>query len=125
MIPIDSIDAWALTSPWARKHMVEQDLIISRAMIEIFSDLFLQNELRMRGGTALSKLHFPNPIRFSEDIDLVRSTRGPIGEYINSLRKALAPWLGKFTYTSNRFGVKLFFKVPAEVDSSHIIRLKV
>ena len=125
MIPIDSIDAWAHHAPWATQPMVEQDLIISRAMIEIFSDLFLQNELRMRGGTALSKLHFPEPIRYSEDIDLVRSTRGPIGEYIDSLRNALVPWLGKFSYTRNQFGIKLFFKVPAEVVSNHTIRIKV
>jgi predicted nucleotidyltransferase component of viral defense system len=42
---------------------VEQDLIISRALVELFGDHFLRGELRFRGGTALNKLHFPRPQR--------------------------------------------------------------
>jgi hypothetical protein len=36
---------------------VEQDLIVSRALIELFGDPMLAQELRFRGGTALHKLH--------------------------------------------------------------------
>lgn len=37
--------------------MVEQDLIISRALVAIFSDDFLASQLAFRGGTALHKLY--------------------------------------------------------------------
>ncbi|MDA8363981.1 MAG: nucleotidyl transferase AbiEii/AbiGii toxin family protein, partial [Gammaproteobacteria bacterium] len=76
MIPQDYITAWNSVVPWAIQRQVEQDLIISRALVAIFSDPFLRGELRFRGGTALHKLHFPTPLRYSEDIDLVRTTAG-------------------------------------------------
>jgi len=40
----------------------------------MFGDPFLREQLRFRGGTALNKLHFPQPLRYSEDIDLTRTT---------------------------------------------------
>ncbi|MFS8037567.1 nucleotidyl transferase AbiEii/AbiGii toxin family protein [Xanthobacter sp. AM11] len=43
----------------------------------IFADAELHEALRFRGGTALNKLHFPAPLRYSEDIDLVRTSCGP------------------------------------------------
>lgn len=73
MIPMMNIIAWSQTAPWAETRQVEQDLIISRALVEIFSDPILRKQLRFRGGTALNKLHFPTPLRYSEDIDLVRT----------------------------------------------------
>jgi len=70
LIPRDYITEWRQHAPWTEDGQVEQDLIISRAVIELFSDEFLAEELRFRGGTALNKLHFPEPLRYSEDIDL-------------------------------------------------------
>jgi hypothetical protein len=67
MIPQDYITAWSRIAPWANQRQVEQDLIISRTIVTIFSDPFLRGELRFRGGTALNKLHFPTPLRYSED----------------------------------------------------------
>lgn len=67
MIPSMHIIAWSDVAPWAEPRQVEQDLIISRALVELFSDDFLKEELRFRGGTALHKLHFPRPFRYSED----------------------------------------------------------
>lgn len=78
MIPMMNIIAWSNVVPWAEQRQVEQDLIISRAIIELFSEPFLSEQLRFRGGTALNKLHFPAPIRNSEDIDLVPTATGPI-----------------------------------------------
>jgi len=43
----------------------------------LFNDPFLRDEIRFRGGTALNKLHFPKPLRYSEDIDLTRTKEGP------------------------------------------------
>ena len=79
---------------WADQRQVEQDLIISRALVEIFSDAMLCDALRIRGGTALNKLHFQAPLRYSEDIDLVRTSAGLIGPILDRLRVALEPWLG-------------------------------
>ena len=69
MIPQDYITAWNRRAPWASQRQVEQDLIISRALVALFSDPVLRGQLRFRGGTALNKLHFPAPLRYSEDID--------------------------------------------------------
>ena len=79
MIPTQNIVAWGNVAPWTEARQIEQDLIISRALVEIFSDPILRDALRFRGGTALNKLHFPAPLRYSEDIDLVRTSHGPIG----------------------------------------------
>lgn len=55
MIPAAHITAWANVAPWAEMAQIEQDLIISRAIIDLFSDDFLRRELRFRGGTALAR----------------------------------------------------------------------
>ena len=123
MIPHMNIVAWSNIAPWASFRQVEQDLIISRAVIEIFNDDYLREELRFRGGTALNKLHFPTPLRYSEDIDLVRTTKGPIKEVICRLRETLEPWLGEAEYESSKVAPKLLFRVPAEEEGQ--LRLKV
>ena len=71
-----NIIAWGNIAPWAEQRQIEQDLIISRAIVDIFSDQYLREQLRFRGGTALNKLHFSSPIRYSEDIDLVHGRTG-------------------------------------------------
>lgn len=53
MIPIAQIIEWQNVAPWADNMQVEQDLILSRIIIEIFSDPLLNKELAFRGGTAL------------------------------------------------------------------------
>ena len=63
---------------WVTSEMVEQDLIICCALISIFSDEFLASQLAFRGGTALHKLYLQPQPRYSEDIDLVQITPGPI-----------------------------------------------
>ena len=73
MIPAMNIIAWGHVAPWAEQRQIEQDLVISRALVEMFSDAFLREELLFRGGTALNKLHFPEPFRYSEDIDLAHA----------------------------------------------------
>ena len=41
MIPIAQITQWRTKAPWTDDLQVEQDLILSRIMVEIFSDPFL------------------------------------------------------------------------------------
>lgn len=125
MIPSLNIVAWSRHAPWAEPRQVEQDLIISRAVIEIFSDPFLNTELRFRGGTALNKLHFPVPLRYSEDIDLVRTTAGPIGPILDQVRVVLEPWLGNGQFDQSPVAPKLKFRVSAEDQPDVPIRLKV
>ena len=125
MIPSLNIVAWGTTVPWAEPRQIEQDLIISRAIIALFTDSFLAGELRFRGGTALNKLHFPKALRYSEDIDLVRSTGGPIGPVLDHARLALQPWLGQGSFEQSPVAPKLIFKVPAEDNPAARIRLKV
>lgn len=126
MIPALNIIAWSRTTPWAESRQVEQDLIIARALVELFSDPFLRAELRFRGGTALNKLHFPKPLRYSEDIDLVRTTAGPIGPVLDRIRDILVPWLGKARFDQSDVAPKLRFRVESEDKSSGaMIRLKV
>jgi predicted nucleotidyltransferase component of viral defense system len=123
MIPRMHVIAWGSVAPWAEPRQIEQDLVISRAIIDIFSDSFLRGQLRFRGGTALNKLHFPSPIRYSEDIDLVRTTSGGIGPILDRVRERLCPWLGKATFDQSPVAPKLKFRVQAEDGGQ--IRLKI
>jgi hypothetical protein len=45
MIPRDYVTAWRVKVPWVEDSQVEQDLIISRALVEIFSDRELASNL--------------------------------------------------------------------------------
>lgn len=125
MIPAQNIVAWGNVVPWADQRQVEQDLIISRALVEIFSDEMLCDALRTRGGTALNKLHFPAPLRYSEDIDLVRTSAGPIGPILDRLRVVLEPWLGRAQFDQSAVAPKFRFRVEAEDGSGVPIRLKI
>jgi hypothetical protein len=57
MIPQDFISEWKKAAPWPENDHVEQDLIICRALVEIFSHPDRADNLAFRGGTALFKLH--------------------------------------------------------------------
>ena len=60
MISRPYIAQWREYAPWKEFAQVEQDLIISRALVAIFADDFLRENLAFRGGTALHKLYL-NP----------------------------------------------------------------
>lgn len=94
MIPRLTLTAWRSKAPWPFDALVEQDLVISRALVEIFRDPLIQSSLAFRGGTALHKLWAPVPGRYSEDIDLVQIDAGPIGPLLDAIRATLDPWLG-------------------------------
>ena len=90
MIPINDIRAWSNIVPWVNDEQIEQDLVISRSMIEIFSDDYLASQLAFRGGTAIHKLFLQPQPRYSEDIDLVQKESGPIKEIITRIQNKLA-----------------------------------
>ncbi len=85
MIPKAYIDAWRAKAPWTESSQVEQDLVISRAVVEIFSNDFLKKNLAFRGGTALHKLYLNPQARYSEDIDLVQVKSGNIKPILQAI----------------------------------------
>ncbi len=93
MIAPPYIAEWRQSFPWALDSQVEQDLIISRALIDIFANGELAEALAFRGGTALHKLYLHPAARYSEDIDLVQIRQEPIGQTLEKLRSVLeAKW---------------------------------
>lgn len=125
MIPHMNILAWQERAPWINDAQIEQDLILSRILVELFSDEFLRQELAFRGGTALHKLFFNYPLRYSEDIDLVRTGVGPIGKIIDVLREKLDPWLGKSIRESKERGFKIYYKFATEIQPIIPMRIKI
>ncbi|AGY58010.1 nucleotidyl transferase AbiEii/AbiGii toxin family protein [Gloeobacter kilaueensis] len=123
MIPAQNIIAWSGQAPWAEQRQVEQDLIISRALVALFGDSFLAQQLRFRGGTALNKLHLPKPLRYSEDIDLVRTTGGPIRPVLDHVHDVLDPWLGQPKFDQSPVAPK--FRYVIEGEDKTPIRLKI
>lgn len=125
MIPHDYITAWRKHAPWVQDFQVEQDLVISRALAEIFSHEHLRDALAFRGGTALYKLHLKPAARYSEDIDLVQTKAEPAGPTMEALRKVLDPWLGKPQWKQTEGRVTFVYRFDSE-DTPHIpLRLKV
>ena len=39
MIPYNTITAWGVTHPWITREQVEQDLLLSKAIIDIYTTL--------------------------------------------------------------------------------------
>lgn len=125
MIPQAHITAWRATAPWADDAQVEQDLVLSRTTVEIFTDPELSGSLALRGGTALNKLFIQPPSRYSEDIDLVQAKPGAIGDVLNALRRRLDPWLGRPKRSSSEASVTLVYRFESEVPPVRPLRLKI
>ncbi len=122
MIPKDFITEWRRRAPWVGDHQVEQDLVISRALVELFRRPSIANSFAFRGGTALYKLHIRPAARYSEDIDLVQTTAQGIGPALDAIHEALDSWLGKpqWKQSEGRVTVQYLFAsedVPAFVSS--------
>ena len=85
MIPYDTITAWGVSHPWPSREQIEQDMLLSKAIVDIFTNEMLAKELIFRGGTALHKIILPQPNRYSEDLDFVRTSAGGIGDIMKEL----------------------------------------
>ena len=75
MIPQANITAWRAVAPWADDAQVEQDLVLTRAVIELFSDPDLSQSFALRGGTALHKLMLDAPVSGMTKIRLALDIR--------------------------------------------------
>ena len=89
MIPKPYISQWRRFAPWKQFSQIEQDLVISRALVELFSDEYLKEHLAFRGGTALHKLYLHPAARYSEDIDLVQIKPGPIKPILRRISEVI------------------------------------
>lgn len=125
MISKRYITQWFQHVSWTSFAQVEQDLVISKALIELFKNEFLKESLVFRGGTALNKLFFNPGLRYSEDIDLVQFKAGPSGEIMTSIHQILDPWLGKPKYKQTQGRVTFYYKFETENAPVKTMKLKV
>jgi predicted nucleotidyltransferase component of viral defense system len=93
--------------------MIEQDLILSRALVELYNNPTVKTSLVFRGGTALNKLYIRPPARYSEDIDLVQIKAEPIGPTIDAIRSVLDSWLGAPKRKLTERSAKLIYRYTA------------
>ena len=124
MIPSAYLQEWTARAPWPDLRQVEQDLIICRALCDLFNTPELKGKVAFRGGTALHKLLFAQPLRYSEDIDLVQTQAEPIGSTVDAIREALS-WLGNCKREQAGHSIHLVFRYAPEADASTQLKLKV
>lgn len=124
MIPQAAIIEWSNNVPWQSNEQVEQDLVICRALVEIFNDDFLANSLAFRGGTALHKLYLQPQPRYSDDIDLVQIRAEPIKETIVRLQDRLS-FLGQGAVDQKQANNTLWFRFDSEIPPIQKLRLKI
>jgi predicted nucleotidyltransferase component of viral defense system len=123
MIAKPYIAKWQEHAPWKDFSQVEQDLVISRTLVEIFSDDFLREHLAFRGGTALHKLYLNPAPRYSEVIDLVQIKQGPIKPIMERLGEVIT-FFEEDRKTQNRgHGIKALYRFTAEYEEIRM-RLK-
>jgi predicted nucleotidyltransferase component of viral defense system len=77
---------WRTRVPWTSPENVEQDLVLSRLIIEFANHPLLGDDLVFRGGTCFHKLWLDRPWRYSEDLDYVRRNEGSVGDVLDAIR---------------------------------------
>ncbi len=125
MIAQAHLNHWATSAPWPVPAQIEQDLVLSRLIVEIAQHELLGSELALRGGTCLHKLHLPQPLRYSEDLDYVRRTHSGIKPYLTALRE-VATSVGLAEHGSRQSGqmVHIVFDAAATASNQRI-RVKI
>lgn len=122
MIPRPYIAEWQENAPWKSFAQIEQDLIISRMLVAIFSDDFLNENLAFRGGTALHKLYLNPAPRYSEDIDLVQIKEGPIKPIMERLGQVIDFFEEPRKTQVRGHGAKALYRFNSEYEN---IRMRV
>lgn len=124
MLPRRYIEEWKEFAPWPEDAQVEQDLVIEKALLELYADPFLQERLAFRGGTALHKLFLKPQVRYSEDIDLVQIKTEPIKDTLTAIRKQL-DFLGKPVVKQKANNNTLVYRFESEIPPVINLRLKI
>ena len=125
MIPQRYIEQWRSVAPWTLDAQVEQNLVIARTIVEIYSDDLLKKSLAFRGGTALHKLYLKPQIRYSEDIDLVQINSEPINPILKRMRERLAFLGTKRTVKQNLHNNTVVYRFDSEMQPINNMRLKI
>jgi predicted nucleotidyltransferase component of viral defense system len=125
LIPRANITAWRAHAPWPTNEQVEQDLVLSRALVAMFTREIVAAEAAFRGGTALHKLFLAASRRYSDDIDLVQLHAGPIGELVGAIRESLDPWLGTPNWMQGKGRFTLFYRFETTFAPASTMRLKI
>ena len=116
---------WRTKVPWTPDAQIEQDLVLTKAVVQLYSDPHLREAFAFRGGTAMQKLFFDPPTRYSEDIDLVQIRAEPIGTAIDAIRKLVDPWLGEPRRERKQDRVTLIYRFESEMPPVQRMRLKI
>jgi len=120
------LDAWrSKQAPWPTPTMIEQDLIISRALVELYNQPKVRDNLIFRGGTALNKLFLNPAARYSEDIDLVQIRAEPIGETLSAIRSVLDNWLGEPKRKLTERSAKLIYHYRTNDDLPAKLKIEI
>ena len=125
MIPNIFIQNWSNHVKWQTPDQIEQDLIISRALVDLYNDPHIKDALVFRGGTALNKLFINPPARYSEDIDFVQKNADPIGQTIDAIRALLKPWLGDPKWKITQRSAKLIYKYESINKSASKLKIEI
>lgn len=113
MITPTHLTHWATVVPWVSADQVEQDLVLSRLMVEIARDPYLGEELVFRGGTCLHKLYETGSARYSEDLDYVRRSAGGIADVTRAVT-AIGERLEMEVRTKVGRHPKIYLRAPFE-----------
>lgn len=124
MIDLKIIEAWKDIAPWQQMWQSEQDLIISRCLVTIFSDEYLNAHLAFRGGTALHKLYLNPAPRYSEDIDLVQIKPEPIKPIMQRLNEVIDFFELPRSTKHGGHGIKALYRFHSELENIKL-RLKI
>jgi len=124
--------------PWVELAQVEQDLLLSLAMVALFNDSFLSKHIAMRGGTVLHKVHLAPPSRYSEDIDLVVITDRDENHVRAAIKRVLRPVLGShkaFGWHAIKLALRnasqpsrilrVEYEVPSVAEPGRILKIKI
>ena len=124
MLSQEHIDEWTRQAPWKETDLVAQDLVLSRALADLFSNPILTEKVALRGGTALHKL-WTERARYSEDIDIVQKERERSGPIMNAIRDALSPWLGEASSKRSYELIRFIYRFKSSEDEPTSLRLKI
>ena len=108
MIPKRLITEQRANIHWQENKYIEQDMVINRALIDLYNNESIRDNLVFRGGTALNKLFLSAPFRYSEDIDFVLIEAKGVGFLMDAIKASLS-WLGKAHTTRDRRGFKVVY----------------
>jgi predicted nucleotidyltransferase component of viral defense system len=125
MIPRADIVQWREFAPWISDAQIEQDLIISRLLVEFYQDELIREKLLFRGGTALHKIHLSPAVRYSEDLDFVQRDEEGIGEVLSVIKKICQPLFGKPRTRQKEDSVILTYRSTSEIPPTIPLRIKV